>query len=97
MLQQVVIHQLILYKQDLVCVGSSNDTSFVFSIPESITTTTTQLTDNAGNIISSTSSFNDIVVYQGTYLTKTFTVDGSLDQRFILENSFIDTSTIVVK
>ena len=81
----------------LVCVGSSNDTSFVFSIPESITTTTTQLTDNAGNIISSTSSFNDIVVYQGTYLTKTFTVDGSLDQRFILENSFIDTSTIIVK
>ena len=81
----------------LVCVGSSNDTTFVFSIPESITTTTTQLTDNAGNIISSTSSFNDIVVYQGTYLTKTFTVDGSLDQRFILENSFIDTSTIIVK
>ena len=80
----------------LLCVGSSNDTTFVFSIPESITTTTTQLTDNAGNIISSTSSFNDIVVYQGTYLTKTFTVDGSLDQRFILENSFIDTSTIVV-
>ena len=81
----------------LLCVGSSNDTTFVFSIPESITTTTTQLTDNAGNIISSTSSFNDIVVYQGTYLTKTFTVDGSLDQRFILENSFIDTSTIIVK
>ena len=81
----------------LLCVGSSNDTTFVFSIPESITTTTTQLTDNAGNIISSTSSFNDIIVYQGTYLTKTFTVDGSLDQRFILENSFIDTSTIIVK
>ena len=81
----------------LLCVGSSNDTTFVFSIPESITTTTTQLTDNAGNIISSTSSFENIIVYQGTYLTKTFTVDGSLDQRFILENSFIDTSTIVVK
>ena len=81
----------------LVCVGSSNDSSFVFSIPESITTTTSQLTDSAGNIISSTSSYNNIIVYQGTYLTKTFTVDGSLDQRFILENSFIDTSTIVVK
>ena len=81
----------------LVCVGSSNDSSFVFSIPESITTTTSQITDGAGNIISSTSSYNNIVVYQGTYLTKTFTVDGSLDQRFILENSFIDTSTIVVK
>ena len=80
----------------LVCVGSANDTSYVFSIPESITTTTTQTFDANGNIVSSTGSFNDIVVYQGSYLTKTFTVDGSLDQRFLLENSFIDTSTIKV-
>ena len=80
----------------LVCVGSANDTSYVFSIPESITTTTTQTFDANGNVVSSTGSFNDIVVYQGTYLTKTFTVDGSLDQRFLLENSFIDTSTIKV-
>ena len=81
----------------LVCVGTEKDTSFVFSIPESITSTTTQALDGNGNILSSTSSFENIVVYQGTYLTKTFKVDGSLDQRFILENSFIDTSTIVVK
>ena len=81
----------------LVCVGTEKDTSFVFSIPETITSTTTQALDGNGNIISSTSSFENIVVYQGTYLTKTFKVDGSLDQRFILENSFIDTSTIVVK
>ena len=80
----------------LVCVGSINDTSYVFSIPESITTTTIQTFDANGNIVSSTGSFNDIVVYQGSYLTKTFTVDGSLDQRFLLENSFIDTSTIKV-
>mgnify|MGYP001265534005 FL=1 len=80
----------------LVCVGSANDTSYVFSIPESITTTTTQTFDANGNVVSSTGSFNDIVVYQGSYLTKTFTVDGSLDQRFLLENSFIDTSTIKV-
>ena len=80
----------------LVCVGSANDTSYVFSIPETITTTTTQSFDANGNVTSSTGSFNDIVVYQGTYLTKTFTVDGSLDQRFLLENSFIDTSTIKV-
>ena len=80
----------------LVCVGSVNDTSYVFSIPESITTTTTQTFDANGNVISSTGSFNNIVVYQGSYLTKTFTVDGSLDQRFLLENSFIDTSTIKV-
>jgi len=80
----------------LVCVGSYNDTSFVFSVPESITTTTTQATDANGNIISSTGSFNNIVVYQGTYLTKTYTVNGSLDQRFLIENSFVDTSTIKV-
>jgi len=80
----------------LVCVGTSDNSSYVFSIPETITTVTSQQTDTSGNIISSTGSFNNIVVYQGTYLTKSFTVDGSLDQRFILENSFIDTSTIKV-
>ena len=80
----------------LVCVGSSNDTSYVFSVPETITTVTTQTSDANGNIISSTGSFNNVVIYQGTYLSKSFTVDGSLDQRFILENSFIDTSTIKV-
>ena len=80
----------------LVCVGSSNDTSYVFSVPETITTVTTQTSDSNGNIVSSTGSFNNIVIYQGTYLSKSFTVDGSLDQRFILENSFIDTSTIKV-
>ena len=80
----------------LVCVGTSKDTSYVFSIPESITSITSQVTDSLGNIVSSTASFENIVVYQGTYLTKSFRVDGSLDQRFVLENSFIDTSTIVV-
>ena len=80
----------------LACVGSVNDTSYVFSIPESITTTTTQNINANGNVISSTASFNDITIYQGTYLSKSFTVDGSLDQRFLLENSFIDTSTIKV-
>ena len=80
----------------IICVGSANDTSYVFSIPETITTTTTQNVNASGNIVSSTASFNDIVIYQGTYLSKSFIVDGSLDQRFILENSFIDTSTIKV-
>jgi len=80
----------------IICVGSVNDTSYVFSIPETITTTTTQNVNALGNIVSSTGSFNDIVIYQGTYLSKSFIVDGSLDQRFILENSFIDTSTIKV-
>ena len=71
----------------LVCVGGVNDSQFVFSIPEDITTT----------INSGVAKYNDISIYQGTFLKKQFVVDGSLDQRFILQNPFIDTSTIVVK
>ena len=74
----------------LVCVGSVDDTSYVFSIPESITTT---VNDGVATFGSSTSP---ISVYQGTFLSKQFVVDGSLDQRFLLDNSFIDSSTIVV-
>jgi hypothetical protein len=79
----------------LVCVGNANDTSYTFSIPENITTKvingsiTFDKIDSSGNI-------TGIDIYQGTFLTKTFTVDGSLDQRFILNNSNIDTSTISV-
>jgi hypothetical protein len=71
----------------LVCVGTSENSNYIFSIPESITTT----------INSGVANFNNITIYQGTYLKKQFVVDGSLDQRFVLDNSFIDTSTIVVK
>jgi uncharacterized protein YqfB (UPF0267 family) len=69
----------------LVCVGTSDNTSYTFSVPENIST----------KIVDGTASFNDINVYQGTFLTKQFVVDGSLDQRFLLDNSYIDTSTIV--
>ena len=70
----------------LVCVGSSDNTSYTFSVPENIST----------KIVGGTASFNNINVYQGTFLTKQFVIDGSLDQRFLLDNSYIDTSTIVV-
>ena len=70
----------------LVCVGQAEDTNYVFSIPEDVTTT----------INSGVATFNNIDILQGTYLSKQFIVDGSLDQRFILDNSFIDTSTIRV-
>jgi hypothetical protein len=70
----------------LVCIGSVDNTSYTFSIPESI----------SSNVANGTASFNNISIYQGTFLTKQFIVDGSLDQRFILNNSFIDTSTISV-
>ena len=71
----------------LICVGNVNESQFVFSIPEDVTATND----------SGVAHFNDLYVYQGTYLKKQFVVDGSLDQRFILQNPFIDTSTIVVK
>jgi len=74
-------------KAGLVCVGAVDNTSYIFSIPEDVTTT----------INSGVATFSNITVYQGTYLKKQFLVDGSLDQRFILNNSFIDSSTIVVK
>jgi hypothetical protein len=70
----------------LVCVGSVDNTSYTFSIPDNIST----------NVVGGDASFNNIEIYQGTFLTKQFVVDGSLDQRFILNNSFIDTSTISV-
>ena len=75
----------------LVCVGSERGTSYVFSIPESITTTVEKINNRW------IAQFNEIKIYQGTFLKKQFVVNGSLDQRFILDNSFIDTSTLVVK
>ena len=89
-------------KAGLVCISSDDSTTFTFSIPEDITTTVklgSLSTDLSGvtNVQGFTASFNDIKVFQGTFLKKSFTVDGSLDQRFILDNPFIDTSTIVVR
>ena len=51
-----------------------------------------------GNTITNgySASFDSIKVLQGTFVKKSFVTDGSLDQRFILDNPFIDTSTIVV-
>jgi hypothetical protein len=74
----------------VVCVGSVNETTYIFSIPENITTTVVNGVAQFG------SSTEPIIIYQGTLLSKQFTVDGSLDQRFILDNSFIDSSTISV-
>lgn len=70
----------------LVCVSNVESTSYIFSIPENISTT----------VIDGIASFNNITIYQGSLLTKEFTVNGSLDQRFILDNEGIDTSTISV-
>ena len=88
-------------KAGLICIASNSSITYTFSIPEDITTTTTlgQVgTNSQGNTIAGGYSafFDSIKVLQGTFVKKSFTVDGSLDQRFILDNPFIDASTIVV-
>ena len=80
----------------LVCVGSVDNTSYTFSIPENITTKVESNGSFTFNKINPSGEITGIDIYQGTFLTKQFVVDGSLDQRFVLNNSFIDTSTISV-
>ena len=72
----------------LVCNGAGRNSNYIFSIPESITVP----------VVNGFAEFNDIEVYEGTFITQFFTVNSSLfNQRYILDNSFIDTSTIKVK
>ena len=70
----------------LVCNGSVGGSSYLFSIPENVT----------ASVINGVATFNNLSLKEGIFLQKEFVVDGSLDQRFILENSFIDSSTIRV-
>jgi len=72
----------------IVCNGVGDNTSFIFCIPEDIT-----IPVNNG-----VAEFSNIEIYEGSFVTQTFTVDTSLfNQRYLLDNSFIDTSTIKVK
>tara|TARA_A100001388_G_scaffold266268_1_gene239177 strand:+ start:470 stop:2371 length:1902 start_codon:yes stop_codon:yes gene_type:complete len=77
----------------LVCVGRSNDSDIVFSISEEIVASTTVNSGIATASFGSVSSPIDVL--EGTFLTSQFIVDGSLEQRFILDNANIDTSSIV--
>ena len=74
----------------VVCIGTEDNTDFVFSISESITTTVNNGLAQFGT------TEEPIRVLEGTFLTSRFIVDGSLTQRFILDNANIDTSSIVV-
>jgi len=71
----------------IVCNGVGTNSNFIFSIPESITVPVTN----------GFAEFNDVEIYEGTYIAQSFTEDSSLfNQRYILDNSYIDTSTIKV-
>lgn len=75
-------------KKGIVCNTSAfGSQSYSFTIPEDITVSV------ANNI----AQFNDITVYEGVRVTQNFTIDPfNPKQRFILENSGIDTSLINV-
>jgi len=71
---------------ELVCIGSIDNSSYIFSIPEEITR----------NVVNGVASFDNITIYQGRLLKISFTVNNSLDQRFIIPNPYVDTNTIRV-
>ena len=73
----------------LVALGSVQGGNYTFSIPESITVTPTS---------NGIASFENISIYEGNYLTKSFQVDSSqTNQRYILPNANIDISSIRVE
>jgi len=86
-------------KKGLVCKGNIENTDYMFSIVEDITFNTeeTSFIDGQSNTINAVrADFNNIEVFQGSFLSKRFVYDGSLNQKFILDNSFIDTASIKV-
>ena len=79
-------------RSGLVCVGSAENTTFRFSIPDTVVST--RIKDVGGT---SFAQFDDpITVYEGTYLSRVFVADTSKDQRFIIDSPNIDSSTIRV-
>ena len=72
----------------IVCNGAGENTNYIFCIPEDITVPVTN----------GVAEFSNIEIYEGNFITQTFTADTSLfNQKFVLDNSFIDSSTIKVK
>ena len=80
--------QTVKLHKGIVAVGSVQGGNYIFSIPDDITAT-----PNSSGIV----TFENISIYEGTYLTKTFKVNDSLpDQKYIIPNESIDTSTVRV-
>ena len=76
-------------QKGIICTSSSafGGQSFVFSIPENITEP----------IVNGIAFFENIEIYEGSFITESFVVDPSnFDQKYILNNSNIDTNSIRV-
>ena len=86
-------------KPGLIAVGNANDTTYRFSIPESISAIVENVI-NPDNSVSRVATFgtqtNPISVFQGSLVESKFLAMTNQDQRFILDNPSIDSSTIVV-
>ena len=84
-----LISKTVTLKAGVVALGAVENGNYIFSIPEDKTV----VIDNDGF-----ANFTDIDIFEGTFLTKLFTVDDSqLNQKFLIPNSSVDTSTIRVK
>ena len=72
----------------IVAVGSVQGGNYIFSIPDDIT-----VTPDSNNIV----KFENISIYEGTYLMKEFEVNDSLpNEKYIIPNESVDTSSIRV-
>jgi hypothetical protein len=74
-------------KAGIVALGSVQGGSYIFSIPQDKTVPV----DNNG-----IANFSDLEIYEGTYLTKSYTVRNSPNEKFIIPNPGVDSSTIRV-
>ena len=74
----------------LVCVGAFDNTAYRFSIPEDVTATVVNGVATFG------STDQPLELLQGSFLSRQFLVDKSVDQRFILDNPNIDSASIRV-
>ncbi len=71
-----------------VALGAVQDGNYIFSIPSEVTVSVNNLNE---------AIFNNLDIYEGSYLTKQYTIDYSQsNQKFIIPNSNVDTSTIRV-
>jgi len=82
--------QTITLRKGIVASSSATfgDQSYVFSITEDVTVP----------VINNSASFNNINIYEGTYIQESFVVDSNnKNQRFILSNPGIDYTTLNVR
>ena len=80
--------RLVKLKSGVVALGSVQGGNYIFSIPEDISAAPNQ---------NGIATFDNIAIYEGTFLKKSFNVDNSqTNAKYILPNPNIDTSTIRV-